>query len=476
MPIDSDDPDDWIDPSGAVSRAGAAFGAPSGATNRALDPTADPFAAYWSRVAGSQAGAAAWAPTLFPNTAGPVFNNPSPSWPSNQRSAVLQTPYAGFLEGLRYLGGEPGEVPYAGFLEGLRYLGPPNLSIGSWPSSSALAQATPNTPTETPDQRRPIGDYSTGEIAGDTAKSFGVGVGRGALQLGGMPGDIRETIASGVQRGADYLAPGYAPRAGAFASGLLAWNPLSPVFRGPTSAQLQGSVESVTGPFYQPKTVLGDYGQTAGEFLPGALVPEGGLATRVLRNWLLPAVSSETAGQVTQGTPAEHWARIAAAILGGAAGPRRALPSSRSAPEVAEALPPAARAGGNATSANVGIPKDVPQVALNRAAGYAWESEAIQNRLAPAQDSIQPQVTFMSNGPSGLRVRLDAVGTDKLTGKIVLSDMKASATAPLTSNQTIVYPELEQFGAAVVGKGKFPYVGGTKIPPTRVDIVRKSDQ
>jgi hypothetical protein len=70
-------------------------------------------------------------------------------------------------------------------------------------------------------------------------------------------------------------------------------------------------------------------------------------------------------------------------------------------------------------------------------------------------------------------VRLDRLGKDRMTGDIVLSDMKASKTARLTPNQEIAYPELETHGGIVVGKGKSPYMGGTKIPPTRVTIVRK---
>ena len=59
------------------------------------------------------------------------------------------------------------------------------------------------------------------------------------------------------------------------------------------------------------------------------------------------------------------------------------------------------------------------------------------------------------------------------TGTTRLSDMKASAKAPFTPNQTVVYPELEIYGGVVVGKGKAPYVRGTNIPPTVVDVIRK---
>jgi filamentous hemagglutinin len=52
-------------------------------------------------------------------------------------------------------------------------------------------------------------------------------------------------------------------------------------------------------------------------------------------------------------------------------------------------------------------------------------------------------------------------------------ECKASPTAPLTKNQKKAFPEIEQTGATVVGKGKPPYTNGTRIPPTTVQIDRK---
>ena len=112
-------------------------------------------------------------------------------------------------------------------------------------------------------------------------------------------------------------------------------------------------------------------------------------------------------------------------------------------------------------------------VRVNKAAGDAWENELLSNHLPKTQTHIQPQITIKSSGPSGKKVRLDAVGTDSTNGGVRLTDGKASATAPLTPNQTIVYPELELHGRTVVGKGKPPYTGGTLIPPTKVDVIRK---
>jgi hypothetical protein len=238
---------------------------------------------------------------------------------------------------------------------------------------------------------------------------------------------------------------------------------------GPTSAQLQNAVESYTGPFYQPKTIVGDYAQTAGEFVPGALaMPGGGLARSALRYGLLPALSSETAGQLTKATAAEPWARALGAILGAAPGAWRDLPWAGSASEVA----------GTAAESQISTAEEFAarrraQLKLNKAAGTAWESEKIENTLPKRKSQIQRQITFRSYGSSGLPVRVDAVGRDPMIGDILLSEMKASKTARLSRNQKIVYPELEKYGGYVVGEGKPPYIRGTKIPPTRVDIIRK---
>jgi len=112
-------------------------------------------------------------------------------------------------------------------------------------------------------------------------------------------------------------------------------------------------------------------------------------------------------------------------------------------------------------------------VRANKAAGDAWEAELLNNVLPKTQSQIQTQITIKSGGPSGKKVRLDAVGTDSIEGSVRLTDGKASATAPLTPNQAIVYPELEVHGGTVVGNGKPPYLGGTVIPPTKVDVIRK---
>jgi filamentous hemagglutinin len=61
---------------------------------------------------------------------------------------------------------------------------------------------------------------------------------------------------------------------------------------------------------------------------------------------------------------------------------------------------------------------------------------------------------------------------DRKAGGTVLKEAKSSATAPLTKAQQAAHPEIAQKGATVAGKNKPGYPGGTKIPPTNVQVVR----
>ena len=72
----------------------------------------------------------------------------------------------------------------------------------------------------------------------------------------------------------------------------------------------------MTGGFteYQPQTTAGEYARTGGEFVGGALAMPYGGPLRAAKSVVLPAMASETAGQMTKGTEMEGPARLAAAI------------------------------------------------------------------------------------------------------------------------------------------------------------------
>ena len=119
--------------------------------------------------------------------------------------------------------------------------------------------------------------------------------------------------------------------------------------------------------------------------------------------------------------------------------------------------------------------KKVPlsQIRRNAAKGAAFEINVVANRQKVQADVVE-QITVKSN-LSGTRTRIDVVGNERTTGLIALTEAKSSATAPLTKNQKVAFPEIEQAGGVVVGKGKAPFVGGTDIPPTPVKIFRPED-
>jgi hypothetical protein len=177
----------------------------------------------------------------------------------------------------------------------------------------------------------------------DVAKSGGTGVEKALIANAGLPGDVRELAGRGADWLASKIAPSYEGKAGNFVKSTLrnAGGMTGAAFNLPTSGEVRQGVESVQGPLYEPKTTAGEYAQTGGEFLPAAAAGPGGLVRRLATQVALPAITSETAGQITKGTAAEPYARLAGAIGGpvGASLLRRAV-----APPVISAERQAARA------------------------------------------------------------------------------------------------------------------------------------
>jgi hypothetical protein len=134
----------------------------------------------------------------------------------------------------------------------------------------------------------------------DAAKDVGgaalAGLGRGAAQLVGLPGTIGDLMDAGAKR-----------------MGLLTPNaPGSPLSGG----SIQGAMGSLTGGAseYRGKSTPAQYAGTVGEFLPGAAAFGGVNPGNILRYGVAPGLASEAAGQATEGTSLEPWARAGAAI------------------------------------------------------------------------------------------------------------------------------------------------------------------
>lgn len=199
-----------------------------------------------------------------------------------------------------------------------------------WASDPVAAPAASSEParvTVRPSDAKPAENWWAADPAvsttGDVAKSLGVGVGKGAIGLAGLGGDAWSLIEAGMTKA------GLDPETVAAAKTALHGVPaIGSLLSGPTSGQIQKTVEGVTGDFYKSQTTAGKYAQTIGEFAPGALVGPGGLARRAVST-VAAGLGSEAAGQATEGTAFEPYARVAGAVAGGlapAAGQRLITP------------------------------------------------------------------------------------------------------------------------------------------------------
>jgi hypothetical protein len=143
-----------------------------------------------------------------------------------------------------------------------------------------------------------------GETVEDAGRSFAAGIGRGAIAVAGLPADIE-----GGMRWLQRKLP---------------WGPtkeeqdrnIPRTLDGMTSEALrEKAAPYLPGIKHEPKTTVGEYARTTGEFIPPALVMgTGSLASRLGLQAAVPAVSSEAAGQATKGTALEPFARVAGAI------------------------------------------------------------------------------------------------------------------------------------------------------------------
>lgn len=70
----------------------------------------------------------------------------------------------------------------------------------------------------------------------------------------------------------------------------------------------------------KPQTLAGEYAKTTGEFVTPSPLGKGNVARQLIQKGIetvVPAIASETAGQMSKGTVAEPWARLAGGLAGG---------------------------------------------------------------------------------------------------------------------------------------------------------------
>lgn len=145
----------------------------------------------------------------------------------------------------------------------------------------------------------------------DVVRSVDAGLARGMAGIGGLPGQIGEYGAQGINALAQLI--------GKYTGVNVPPRQPSPQ-RLPDIGEATKRIEGKFGKLYEPKTTPGSYAGTVAEFLPGAVLGPGGMARNVAAFGVAPGLASEGAGQATKGTGAEPYARAAGALAGGGAG------------------------------------------------------------------------------------------------------------------------------------------------------------
>lgn len=171
-------------------------------------------------------------------------------------------------------------------------------------------------------------DYS---LAADIGNSALTGLRSGVEGMVGMLGDVNQLGVSAAE------ALGAPPELAQYARFL------SPFPNAMSTDQIRQNVTNpVMGEPVQPQSVAGDYIRTAAEFAPAAVAGPGGMLRKAAMT-AIPAITSETAGQITRDTSAEPYARVAGGLVGGAA-------SAGKLSQPASAARAASRAAKNAPS------------------------------------------------------------------------------------------------------------------------------
>lgn len=150
---------------------------------------------------------------------------------------------------------------------------------------------------------------SYGEKAGrflnDAGKATGAGLTRGTVGIAGLPGTVGDLFNQGMTAGGkaigiipeDWVAPS---------------NSLSGASMTKAMSDLTGGATDYRGDSRAAK-----FAGTAAEFLPGAAAFGGMSPSNLLKYGIMPGVSSEAAGQLTEGSAMEPYARFAGALAGG---------------------------------------------------------------------------------------------------------------------------------------------------------------
>jgi hypothetical protein len=149
----------------------------------------------------------------------------------------------------------------------------------------------------------------------DVGKSAAYAIPKAITGLAGLPGDLRDLSAAARSKIISWLPDSIQPAVTGVSNFGDYMNPITALVKGmPTSGQLRGGAEQVTGPWYDPQTRAGKVADTAVQ-----------TAALMGRNWLTTPlktaalVGGQTAGTEIAGAQTDDnpWARFGGGLLGG---------------------------------------------------------------------------------------------------------------------------------------------------------------
>lgn len=195
------------------------------------------------------------------------------------------------------------------------------------------------------------GSASLKDTAYDVAASGAAGVGKGVSQgLGGL-GDLRNLASAGAgivaeKAGIDPATLAALKSIGGKAAGVIAPGISTVVSNAPTSQDVQGGIEKVTGQFHKPTTEAGKVAETIGEFVPGAVgaaaTGGGSLAGNLIRYAAVPGAVSSAAEKYLPESSYKPYVKAGLTVGSTLVNPARAItpleatPAKRAAVDVLE--------------------------------------------------------------------------------------------------------------------------------------------
>lgn len=162
-------------------------------------------------------------------------------------------------------------------------------------------------------EAKPAPNVSTAQ---DIKQTIAPSLERGFAGLVTAPPAMYDLAKKGIEWGINKLPEGAAQGAREGMATAERMNPANPLIQAmPRYEDVQKRIENSSGPLYQAQTPIGKGVQTGLEMAPAAMSGGGSVVGKAVRG-LGAAAGSETAGQLSEGTPYEPYARLGGAIGG----------------------------------------------------------------------------------------------------------------------------------------------------------------